>query len=95
VDIAHGEMVEKELDGLITRRHDRRVADEGERPLEEAWAESERRHNARRRAQNRWEWVRYHEGQAERHRRNLEALVAHHESEAAKYMDTDEWKETA
>jgi hypothetical protein len=39
---APGEAVESELDRLITRRHDQRVKDEGERQLEEAWRERER-----------------------------------------------------
>jgi hypothetical protein len=38
---APGEAVESELDRLITRRHDQRVKDEGERQLEEAWRERE------------------------------------------------------
>ncbi len=84
------EAVEAELDAMIRRRDERRRVEEGERPLEEAWAASERRYNARRRLENRAAWYGYHMDQAERHRRNLEALVAHHESEAAKYMDTDE-----
>jgi len=48
VDIARGEIVEADLDRLITKRHDRRVADEGERPAEEMWRESERRYQQRR-----------------------------------------------
>jgi hypothetical protein len=35
VDIARGELTEKELDGLITRRHDQRVKDEDERAAED------------------------------------------------------------
>jgi hypothetical protein len=62
-DIAHGEIVENELDRLIRKRHDRRVAEEGERPERVAWTESERRYDARRRAENRaawygWQWTR-------------------------------------
>jgi hypothetical protein len=52
-----------------SRRHDRRVADEGERPAEEAWAESERLQEARRREENRAaRGDEYHQEQAERHR---------------------------
>jgi hypothetical protein len=29
-------------------------------------------------------WTSYHEGQAERHRRTLQDLIAHHEMQAAK-----------
>jgi hypothetical protein len=51
-----------------SRRHDRHVADEGERPAEEAWAESERREEVRRREENRAAWSEYHPERAERHR---------------------------
>jgi hypothetical protein len=56
---APGEAVESELDRLITRRHDQRVKDEGERQLEEAWRERERerREEARRREENRGGWL--------------------------------------
>ncbi len=49
MDIAKAETTEKVLDLFITRRHDQRVKDEGERQAEEAWAESERRYFAERR----------------------------------------------
>jgi hypothetical protein len=68
-DISRGEAVATDLDILITRRHDRRVLEEGERPPEEAWAESERRQEARRHEENRAAWCcEYHQEQAERHR---------------------------
>ena len=57
MDISHGEHVEKELDLLITRRHEKRRAEEGERRAEEMWAESERRHDALRRANNAAAWL--------------------------------------
>jgi hypothetical protein len=59
LDIAKGEATEKDLDLFITRRHDQRVKDEGERQAEEAWAESERRHFAKRRERNRIAWIGY------------------------------------
>ena len=82
-------MVEKELDGLIRRRHDHRVVEEGERRTEEAWAESERRHAARRREENRAAWCKYHQDQAARHRATLEALASYHECKAAKLLLED------
>jgi hypothetical protein len=92
-DIAHGEIVENELDRLIRKRHDRRVAEEGERPERVAWTESERRYDARRRAENRAAWYGWHMDQAERHRRNLAALVAQHEAAAERLMQaTDQRK---
>jgi hypothetical protein len=66
-DIGRSEAVEGDLDGLIERRHDRRVTVEGERPAEEAWQESERRQEARGREENRAAWCLHHE-QAERRR---------------------------
>ena len=83
MDIAQGEMVEKELDNLITRRSGRKDPEEES----EAWQESERRHEEQRRLQARYEWHLYHTAQAERVRRTLEVLVSHHEQQAAKLMD--------
>jgi hypothetical protein len=87
VDVTRGEIIESELDRLITKRHDRRVAEEGERPALEAWQESEMRYEA-----NRWQaiqaaWYVFHMDQAERHRRTLEGLVALHEAAAAKLCE--------
>jgi hypothetical protein len=91
VDIARSEHVEAELDGLITRRHDKRRTEEGERPAEEAWVESERRYAQQRRAANRAAWASYHRQQAERHRATLTDLVAHHLARAEMYTaDTNE-----
>ncbi len=67
-DIPRGELVEKELDVFISRRHESRVVDEGERPTEEAWMESGRRHDASRREEMRAAWCEYHRGQAGRRR---------------------------
>jgi hypothetical protein len=86
-DFARGEATEKELDRLITRRHDARVNNEGERPAEEMWQESERRYQEQARAAARVEWHLHHTAQAERLRRTLEGLIAHHEEQAAKLRD--------
>jgi hypothetical protein len=56
-DIGRGEVVEHELDAFISKRHEQRVKSEGERQLEEAWRESERRAEARRREENRGSWL--------------------------------------
>jgi hypothetical protein len=85
--VAGGEMAEKQLDILITRRHDRRVADEGERQALEMWQESERKYAERRREVNRQAWASFHEEQAERHRATLQALVEHHEIQTAKLCE--------
>jgi hypothetical protein len=60
VDITRGEHVEKELDLLITRRDEERRAEEGDRRAEEMWAESQRRHDAHRGAENRAAWYGWH-----------------------------------
>jgi hypothetical protein len=89
-DIARGEATEKELDRLITRRHDARVSSEGERQAEEMWQESERKYAERRREANRQAWTSFHEEQAERHRAVLESLIAFHEEQAAKLLNTQQ-----
>lgn len=82
------EAVDRELDRLVSKR-----ASEDVRPdpdeQEELWKASVRAHNARVRAENRAAWASYHRGQAERHRRNLAALVAEHEAEAERLGDGD------
>lgn len=82
MDVMRADTVDAELDRLIGRR-----ASQDERPdpdeLEPSYRESVRRHNAKIRRENRAAWYGWHMDQAERHRRNLEALVAHHERRAA------------
>jgi hypothetical protein len=63
VDIAHGEMVEKDLDRLIEKR----AAVEDPEAKEALWFRSVERYNARRRDQNRWEWVRHFDRMAANH----------------------------
>ena len=85
MDIAHGELVEKAFDTLIERRSRKGEVDPDER--EELWKQSVRRYTARRREEMRAAWTSYHEGQAERHRRTLQDLIAHHEAQAAKLFE--------
>jgi len=47
-----------------------------------------RAHNEKRRQIARLEWHAFHCGQAERHRRTLERLIAAHEDAAARLMNT-------
>jgi hypothetical protein len=49
MDVARGELVEKELDAMIERRFRQKDPEEAS----EAWQESVRRYNARRREENR------------------------------------------
>jgi hypothetical protein len=51
--VSRGEQVESELDMFIARRDEKRRRDEGDRSVEEVWAESCRRHDETRRQQNR------------------------------------------
>jgi hypothetical protein len=85
MDIARGELVERELDTMIERRSRQKDPDEES----ELWKESVRRYNARRREEMRAAWAFYHTGQAGRHKAVLESLIAHHEEQAAKLMDIE------
>jgi hypothetical protein len=87
MDLETREKVETDLERLITRRDKERRVTEGERREHELWQENEDRYNEQRRLQNRYEWHAYHCGQAERHRRTLEELIARHEEQAAKLLD--------
>jgi hypothetical protein len=86
-DIGRGEAVERELDAFISKRHEQRVQAEGEHLAFEMWQESECKYAERRREANRQAWASFHEEQAERHRATLQALVEHHETQAAKLCE--------
>jgi hypothetical protein len=83
------EAAEAQLERFITQRHEKRVADEGERAAEEMYAESVRRYQEREMRQIRAEWYGWHCDQAERHRRTLEALISHHEGEAERLLEDE------
>ena len=80
------EAVDLELDRLISKR-----ASQDRRPdpdeLEPGYVESVRRFNARRTEENRQAWAAFHEGQAERLRRTMAPLIAHHEARAEECRD--------
>ena len=82
MDIARGELVERELDTMIERRSRQKDPDEES----ELWKESVRRYNARRREEMRAEWCEHHQGQAVRLRATLQALIEHHERETERYL---------
>jgi len=86
VNVARADTVDVELDRLISKRasQDRRP-DPDER--EELWQQSVRAYNARRSEEMRAAWCEYHQGQAKRHRRTLEALIERHEEQAERYAD--------
>ncbi len=83
---------EAQLNTLIERRSCK--GEQAPDELEASYVESVRRFHERRRRENQARWYGYHTDQAERHRRTLEALIAHHEAEAEKLLE-DERKETA
>ena len=81
--------VDLELDRLISKRASQDLRpDRDER--EELWKESVRAYTARRRQEMRADWHGWHLEQADRHRRTLEDLISHHQTQAAKLMDVPE-----
>jgi hypothetical protein len=85
VDIARGELVEKELDAMIERRARKGEVDPDER--EELWKASVAAYHERQEAQRRAAWCEHHQGQAARLRAVLEALISRHEEQAESYRD--------
>jgi hypothetical protein len=83
MDVARGELVDKELDAMKERRSRKQDPDE----REELWKASVRAYEEKRRRMARLEWHLHHTAQAERLRRTLEALASHHEEQAAKLME--------
>ncbi len=79
---AKGEATEKELDGLIRRRHDQRAAENGHRPSEELWQESVRTYNAKEESRRAWDWIRALEERAERAERNAAEIAARNRATA-------------
>jgi hypothetical protein len=69
--------------------HRSRKGDVDRDEFEPFYMESVRRYNDRRREEMRAAWASYHEGQAERHRRTLQDLIAHHETQAAKLCEDE------
>jgi hypothetical protein len=85
VDMARTEAADIELVRMIERRSRKGEMDRDE--LDAGYMESVRRYQEKRRAQARYKWQLHHTAHAERLRRTLEALAAHHEEQAAKLMD--------
>jgi hypothetical protein len=83
VDIARGELVEKELDQMIERRYRQKDPEEES----ELWKASVGAYTARKREEMRAAWCEHHQGQAARLRTTLEALIAGHEEQAERYRD--------
>jgi MoaA/NifB/PqqE/SkfB family radical SAM enzyme len=89
VEIAHGEMVEKQLDAMIQHRARKGDVDPEER--EELWRQSVRRYNARRREENRLAWCGYFERLAG----SLRARAEEYDHRAQALMETDQPKGAA
>jgi hypothetical protein len=85
VDMAHGEMAEKQLDALIERRSRKGEVDRDENG--ELWNASVRRYTTRRREEMRVACASYHAGQVARHRRTLQGLIAHHKAQAVRLRE--------
>ena len=82
--VSRSEQVESDLDRLITKRYDRRASEEQQR-VEDLWAESVRRHHARRQRELALQWLEYHQRRQRAHRKTFALLDTHHEAEIAKY----------
>jgi hypothetical protein len=92
LDIARGEAIEKELEAFIAKRS-RQEPDRHERA--EAWKASVRAYNLAREAERRALWADYHRVHAERLRRTVEPLIAHHEAKARALLSENEGRESA
>jgi hypothetical protein len=77
---------------FIERRDDNRRQTEGERLEDDLWMETVKAYNERERRQIRAQWYGWHCDQAQRHRRTLAALIAHHEGKAKKLLEDSEEK---
>ena len=88
---APGEGVEAELNRLIERRSRQNDPEEES----ELWKANVRAYEEKRRQMARLEWHAFHCGQVERHRATLQALIEHHEGEAARLMEETQERKTA
>ena len=90
------ERAERDLDRLITRRHDQRVKDEGERFEEAFWEESVAKYAAHRQQELARLWLEYHVARRRTHRHIFALLDRHHAQEIARYSAMlDDRKESA
>ena len=87
MDIARGEMVERELDAMIERRSRQKDPEEAS----EAWQESVRRYNVRRREENRLLWCDYFSHLAG----SLRTRAEEYDHRAQALMETDQPKGAA
>jgi hypothetical protein len=77
-NLLSGERAEHQIDAFIQKRHNNRVASEGERLVEEAWKASERREEACRRTEGehaRLMWAKHLRGVYAARKEEYERLV--------------------
>ena len=75
-DFARGEMAEQQIEAFIERRA-LKMNPEQQR-IEDGWAESTRKYNARYREACLWERLHYHQAMLDAHTRNFEELLRRH-----------------
>jgi hypothetical protein len=86
VDTARADSVDVELTRLIEKRSSREPDPDEHEGL---WKASVRAYDQRRRREVRAAWYGWHLDQAERHRRTLEDLIDHHETQAARLCEDE------
>ncbi len=87
MELAGGEKIEKEIDAMIERRSRQKDPEE----TSEAWQESVRRYNVRRREENRLAWCDYFSHLAG----SLRARAEEYDHRAQALMETDQPKGAA
>ena len=88
MDIEATDRAERQIETFISRRETERRKEEGHRPSEEMWAESERVYFATHQEENRLAWCEYHrrlqalhQGLADEHSVEIEKLENGHRGE--------------
>ena len=86
MDVARADVVDLELDRLISKRASQDLRPDPDEQ-EETWKASVKAYTARKREELRAAWCAHHQDQAARLRATLEALIARHEEQAALLED--------
>ena len=84
--VTRAEMVESDLDRLITKRDTQRRETEDHRPSEEMYEEGCRLHAEQRQQELAQLWLEHHQRQLRSHQLTSAFLVRHHCQEIAKYQ---------
>ena len=83
--VSRAEMVESDLDRLITKRDTQRRETEGHRPSEEMYEEGCRRLAEQRQQELAQLWLEHHQRQLRSHQLTSALLVRHHQEEIQRY----------